>query len=80
MPFGVLPNELSGLNMTINSSKTCCMRIGPRCKVKCVNIVYRSWYVDLLHGLLKLNLGNIFPPLINQMTTTTCDWEKRHAA
>ena len=31
--------ELYDLNMTLNSSKTCCIRIGPRCKVKCADIV-----------------------------------------
>ena len=31
-------HELICLDMTINSKKSCCLRIGPRCNVKCSNI------------------------------------------
>ena len=30
--------ELNWLGMSINVKKSCCMRIGPRCDVSCVNI------------------------------------------
>ena len=31
-------HELSWLDMSINSKKSCCMRIGPRCNFKCSNL------------------------------------------
>ena len=31
-------HELSWLDMSINSKKSCCMRIGPRCNYKCSNL------------------------------------------
>jgi len=30
--------ELSWLDMSINSKKSCCIRIGPRCNIKCSNL------------------------------------------
>jgi len=30
--------ELTYLDMLINSKKSCCLRVGPRCDVHCVNI------------------------------------------
>jgi len=34
--------ELNFLDMAINSSKSCCMRIGPRCAISCANISTRD--------------------------------------
>ena len=44
--------ELNFLDMAINSSKSCCMRIGPRCAISCANISTRdgrtlSWISEL---------------------------------
>jgi len=36
--------ELLGLDMSINSNKSCCMRIGPRFNVNCINITTSSGF------------------------------------
>jgi hypothetical protein len=36
--LSVCERELSWLDMNINSKKSCCIRIGPRCNIECKNI------------------------------------------
>ena len=37
--------ELKWLNMSINAKKSCCMRIGPHCDVKCANITTTEGHI-----------------------------------
>ena len=37
--FDIVQSGLVKLNLALNSDKSCCMRVGPRCDAPCINIV-----------------------------------------
>jgi len=64
--------ELNFLDMAINSSKSCCMRIDPRCGISCANISTRdgrtlSWVSELryLWGIFIVKSRNFKCSLSN---------------
>ena len=63
--------ELNFLDMAINSSKSCCMRIGPRCGISCANISTRdgrtlSWASELRYlGIFIVKFRNFKCSLSN---------------
>jgi len=63
--------ELNFLDTAINYSKTCCMRIGPRCAISCANISTRdgrtlSWVSELRYlGILIVKSRNFKCSLSN---------------
>ena len=57
--------ELSWLDMSINSKKSCCIRIGPRCNSKCSNLTTSCgsdlpWVTDIKYLGVHLVQSRIF--------------------
>ena len=57
--------ELSWLDMSINSNKSCCMRIGPRSNVKCSNLTTSNgsdlpWVTDMRYFGVHIIQSRIF--------------------
>jgi Reverse transcriptase (RNA-dependent DNA polymerase) len=61
----VCERELSWLDMSINSKKSCCMRIGPRCNFKCSNLTTSCgselpWVTDLRYLGIQITQSRLF--------------------
>jgi hypothetical protein len=57
--------ELSWLDMSINSKKSCCMRIGPRCNFKCSNLTTSCgsdlpWVTDMRYLGVHILQSRVF--------------------
>lgn len=63
--LSVCERELSWLDMNINSKKSCCIRIGPRCNIKCNDITTSSgcslpWVTEIRYLGIHITQSQLF--------------------